>query len=251
MRKKTALIALLLASLALAGCREDNDYKRESSSEITSKAHYESNSSDLQFAQDPISRDECVQIVALLKDLGELDYNIHPDDINSEFADSFPECVNAERFFDEEMTMRDGFHTYTERFYLIESGDFATEEGFNGKLDEMFTEGFKAQYFQSTFGDTIRFKDGEVYVARFGDSGITPPETVKLEIIEINENGSAITATAHDPRNDGSYSATLERSESGFKLAGVDDAFFALPELFRGSGVGVDIYFCGDFAFRV
>lgn len=167
MRKKTALIALLLASLALAGCREDNAYKRESSSETTSMAHYESNSSDLQFAQDPVSRDDCVRIVALLKAWGDLDYNIHPDNTDTARDDYFPECVNAERFFTEEIQERGGTRTYTEKFYLIESGDFATEAGFNSKLDEMFTADFKEQYFESSSGQMFRFKDGEVYVAGF------------------------------------------------------------------------------------
>lgn len=249
MRKKTALIALLLALLALAGCRENNDYKRESSSETTSMAHYESNSSDFQLAQDPVSRAECVQIVALLKAWGDLDYNIHPDNTNSGHDDYFPECVNAERFFTEEIQERGGTRTYTEKFYQIESGDLATEAGFNSKLDEMFTADFKEQYFESSSGQMFRFKDGDVYVAGVHYFDFAAQDVVKLE---VEENGGVITITAQSTVGDRSYSATLERSESGFGVSGVGDgAMFALPELFRGSGVGVDIYFGGDFAFRV
>lgn len=248
MRNKTAISALLLASLALAGCREGRVYEREDASEISSNAHYESNSSDLQYARDPLSREECAQIVALLKAWGELDYNIHPDQTNTGRDDYFPECVNTERFLDEELTVRGGTRTYTERFYLIESGDFATEAGFNGKLDEMFTEGFRARYFESTAGQMFRFKDGEVYVAGFGYLMLTAPEAVKLE---ISANGDTIAITAHDPAN-GEFTATLERSENGFKIADVGDgAMSGLPWLFSNSGVGVDVYFGDEFAFKV
>lgn len=247
MRKKTAISALLLASLALTGCREGSAYEREDASEISSNAHYESNSSDLQYARDPLSREECAQIVALLKAWGDLDYNIHPDQTNSGRGDYFPECVNTERFLDEELTVRGGIRTYTERFYLIESGDFATEAGFNAKLDEMFTEGFKTRYFTSTGGQMFRFKDGEVYVAGFGYLVLTTPEAVKLE---ISTNGDTITIAAQNPEN-GELTATLEKSESGFKIADVGDgAMSGLPWLFSG-GAAVDVYFCDEFAFKV
>ncbi|MDE6728476.1 MAG: hypothetical protein K2J80_11145 [Oscillospiraceae bacterium] len=83
MRKKAAITALLLALLALTGCREGSAYERENVSEITSNSHYEANFDDSESAKDPLSREECVQIVALLKAWGELDYNIHPDQTNS------------------------------------------------------------------------------------------------------------------------------------------------------------------------
>lgn len=70
--------------------------------------------------------------------------------------------------------------------------------------------------------------------------------------LEVEENGGVITIAAQSAAGDRSYSATLARSESGFGVSGVGDgAMSALPELFRGSSVGVDIYFGGDFAFRV
>lgn len=247
MRKKTAISALLLALLALAGCQEGSANTLEDTSLITSNEHCEAISTNSERAKDPLSREECVQIAALLKAWGELDYNIHPDQTNSSRGDFFPECVNTERFLDEELTVRGGTRTYTERFFLIESGDFATEASFNGKLDEMFTEGFKTRYFESTAGQMFRFKDGEVYVAGFGWMGLTASEAVRLE---ISTNGDMITITAQDSAN-GEFTATLERSESGFKIAGVGDgAMSGLPLLFSG-GAAVDVYFGEEFAFRI
>lgn len=54
-------------------------YEWDDVSEITSKAHYEANFDDSKPVKDPLFREECAQIVALLKAWGELDYNIHPD----------------------------------------------------------------------------------------------------------------------------------------------------------------------------
>lgn len=198
--------------------------------------------------KDPLSREECVQIVALLKAWGKLDYNIHPDQTNTDRGDYFPECVNTERFLDEELTVRGGIRTYTERFYLIESGDFATEAGFNSKLGEMFTEGFKTRYMGSSSWQMFRLKDGEAYVAGFGYLALTTPEAVKLE---ISTNGDTITISAQDPAN-GELTATLERSESGFKIADVGDgAMSGLPGLFRDKSSSVDLLFGGEVAFRV
>lgn len=169
--------------------------------------------------------------------------------MNTNRGDYFPECVNTERFFAEELTVRDGIRTYTERFYLIESGDFATEAGFNGKLDEMFTEGFKARYLGSSAGQMFRFKDGKVYVAGFASLLLTAPEVVKLDI-EIN--GDKITITAQNAFADESYSATLERSEIGFKIADIGDgAMSRLPGLFRDKSSSVYVLFGGEVAFRV
>lgn len=239
----------MLALLALTGCREGSAREWESISETISKVHYEANAADSKPAKDPLTREECAQIVALLKAWGELDYNIHPDQTNTSRGDCFPECVNTERFLDEELTVRGGIRTYTERFYLIESGDFATEAGFNGKLDEMFTEGFRARYLESTGGQMFRFKDGEVYVAGFASLLLTAPEVVKLD---IEKNGDKITITAQNASADESYSATLERSESGFKIADVGDgAMSGLPGLFRDKSSSVDVLFGGEVAFRV
>lgn len=249
MRKKITLAALLLASLLLTGCREGNIREREEVSESVSNAQYENNSSVVQLARNPLSRAECEQIVALLKAWGDLDYNIHPDQTNTNRDDYFPECVNTERFFTEEITERGGTRTYTERFYLIESGDFATEAGFNGKLDEMFTEGFKTRYFASTGGQMFRFKDGEVYVAGFGYKTAPTPATVRLE---IEENGDTITITAYTPESDDSWSSVLARTDNGFKIADVGDgAMFDLPLLFSGSDVRAEVFFGGAFAFTL
>ncbi|MDE6728475.1 MAG: hypothetical protein K2J80_11140 [Oscillospiraceae bacterium] len=157
--------------------------------------------------------------------------------------------MNTERFFDEELTVRGGTRTYTERFYLIESGDFATEAGFNGKLDEMFTEGFRARYLESTGGQMFRFKDGEVYVAGFGYMGGTAPEVVTLG---VEVNGAAITITAHNSADEESCSAVLVRTDSGFKVADVEDgAMSGLPWLFSGKDVRAEVNFGAGVAFRV
>lgn len=249
MRNKITLTALLLVSLALTGCREGNIREREEVSETVSSAQYESNSSVVQLARDPLPRAECEQIMALLKAWGDLDYNIHPDQTNTNRDDYFPECVNTERFLDEELTVRDGIRTYTERFFLIESGDFATEAGFTSRLDEMFTEGFKARYLSSTGGQMFRFKDDEVYVAGFGNKTLSTPATVRLE---IEENGDTITITAYTPESDDNWSAVLARTDNGFKIADVGDgAMFSLPLLFSGSDVRAEVFFGGAFAFTL
>lgn len=158
--------------------------------------------------------------MALLKAWSDLDYNIRPDRTNSRRGDCFPECVNTERFLTVELTEPGGTRTYTERFHLIESGDFVTEAGFDRRLGEMFTEGFKARYLGSSAGQMFRFKDGEAYVAGLGYLGLTMPEAVFLE---VEKNGDTIAIAAHNAANGESCSAVLERSESGFMLADVND----------------------------
>lgn len=95
----------------------------------------------------------------------------------------------------------------------------------------------------------FRFKDGKVYVAGFASLLLTAPEVVKLD---IEKNGDKITITAQNAFADESYSATLERSESGFKIADIGDgAMSGLSGLFRDKSSSVDVLFGGEVAFRV
>lgn len=249
MRKNIALIALLLASLALTGCREGSAAALSEASVITSEAQSEAVSAASEPAEFSLSKAECAQIVALLKAWGDLDYNIHPDQTDTRRDDYFPECVDASRFITEEITPRGSTRSYTEYFYLISSGDFSTETGFSEKLDEMFTEGFKTRYFESTAGQMFRFRDGEVYVAGFGWTGrLTAPDVVTLD---IEENGGTITITATGADNE-QYTAELARTEGGLRVADVGDgALFGLPSLFRHKVMAVDVYVGGELVLKV
>lgn len=248
MRKKAAITVLLLASLALTGCREGSAAALSEASGITSEAQSEAVSAVSESAEFSLTKAECAQIVALLKAWGELDCNIHPDQTDTRRDDYFPECVNTEQFFDEEITERGGTRTYTERFYLIESGDFATEAGFNAKLDEMFTEGFKTRYMGSSSWQMFRFKDGEAYVAGYRWTGLTAPEVVTLDIAESGDT-IAITVTGADNEQ---YTVDLARTANGIQIADVGDgAMSGLPFMFSHRVMAVDVYVGGELVLKV
>ena len=201
---------------------------------------------------EPLTRAECEQIIAHFKSWGDLNENIHPDPIGSTVY--FPECVDASQFFTEEVTTIDGYRTYTEYFYLIASGDFATEEGFDRKLDGMFTEKFKEQYKGSSSWRDFRFKDGEVYVSGFNHYSETEPKIrVWLEIKSVDETTVVLSVMNFDVDNAREYTATLFRTkDGGFKIDDVGDgSFFEIPSLFHYKNIEVIVNWHGNTLFVI
>lgn len=248
MKKNIIPAVLLLISLTLTGCSEGiADSTPNSTVNSSNLSGFESipdsslpddNSSETE--SKPLSRDECGQIAALFKDWGDLDYNIHPDQTNTDRSDYFPECVDASRFITDEVALKGSNRTYTEYFYMVISGDYSTEKGFNQKLDDMFTEKFKEKYFASSSGQMFRFKDDETYVAGFGHYNETEPEiSLRLSAEVLDEDTIEISvANVIDGENGGQeYKATLVRAENGnYKIDDVgsdDGSMFKIPQLFH------------------
>lgn len=197
---------------------------------------YDDNSSETE--SELLSNAEVWQIVTLFNNWGDLDYNIHPDRTNTN-RDYFPDCVDSSQYITEEITPRGSNRAYTEYFYKVVSGDYSTEAGFNEKLDDMFTEKFKEQYFASSEGQMFRFKDGETYVA--GRSYYTetePMRNLKL-IIKIPNEDTVEISVANVVSEDGEdeYRATLVKTDNGnYKIDAVgkdDGSMFGIPQLFH------------------
>ena len=230
------------------------EYKTSGFDEDTTFLIKPSDNNSLESMSNPLSRTECEQIVTLFKDWGDLDYNIHPDQTNTSRPDYFPECVDASQFFTEEVTTIDGYRTYTEYFYLIASGDFATEEGFNRKLDGMFTEKFKEQYKGSSSWRDFRFKDGEVYVSGFNHYSETEPKIrVWLEIKSVDETTVELSVMDFGDDNAREYTATLFKTKGGdFKIDEVGDgSFFEIPSLFHYKNIEVIVNWQGKTLFTL
>lgn len=251
--------ALCLSILLLAGCGADNT---RSASELAADTDDNSlieptvsddasatvSSDGTENTEPAISRAECEQIVTLFKDWGDLDYNIHPDQTNTDRADCFPDCVDKSHFITEAITLKGSTRTYEEYFYKIVSGDYSTEEGFAKKIGDMFTENFKEKYLASSSAQMFRFQNGETYTAGFSRYNETEPEIgLKVIIKSIGESTVEISvSSAADNENaEQEYSAKLVKSENGnYKIdeVGKDDgSMFELPRLFHCKNAEVTI----------
>ncbi len=176
--------------------------------------------------------------------MGDLDYDIHPDQTDTRRPDYFPECIDRSQFITEEIARKGSTMTYTEYFYLITSGDFSTEEGFDRKLDEMFSEKFMKQYLESSAGQMFRFKDGETYVAGYSHYNEAEPEIcLQLNIESIDEKTVVLSVSNTSEDDAREYTATLIRSENvGFKIDEVgkdDSSLFEIPYLFHYKNIKV------------
>lgn len=200
-----------------------------------------------------LSRAECEKITELLKAWGDLDYNIHPDNTNTETPDLFPECVDSSRFITEEITPRGSIQSYTEYFYLVASGDFSTEDGFNKKLDGMFTEKFKEQYLKSSSAAMFRFKDSETYTAGFGYLGGTKPEMgLRLNVKSVDK--STVETSVSDQNGGQEYKLTLIRTGDSFRIDGIDNddgGLFGIPWLFHFSDPDIAVCSSGNVLFTL
>ena len=242
--KKIKILSVVFAlCVILTGCKENNVNPATPSTISNSESTFNSSSDSLSndnssvFASEPLSRTECEQIVMIFKAWGDLDYNIHPDQTDTSRPDYIPECVDASQFFTEEITRKGSIMTYTEYFYLISSGDFSTEEGFEQKLDEMFSEKFKERYMGSSW-QMFRFKDGEAYVAGYKHYDENEPRKIlllNLERVDVKTVVLSVSDTSEDDARE--YTATFLRSENGgFKIDEVgkdDSSLFMIPALFH------------------
>lgn len=275
MKKIKALIPLLLISLVLTGCHVNDgatvpvsapDSKAENislpenpasanlisfaaSAPSVSSTPKNDNSSTVEYQL--LTRAEWEQIVTLFKDWSYLSLRLHPDST----ADYCPECVDMSQFITEErLQHKGGVMTYTEYFYKVVSGDYSTENGFNEKLDNMFTEKFKERYLGSSSGLEFVFKDGNTYVTQIRSySELSSAKKLMLSAEPLSNGAIEVTIVlSSDGAVDGKkYEATLVKAENeGFRIDDVNhdnSSFFRIPELFYDPKTTVDISDGGEF----
>ena len=250
MRKHGFLFAVTAAlAVMMCGCGNANSVDSpanpgESKEQTSSDASFltvvpNSNSSGI-FSDESkaITKAEVEQIVACFKEWSYLDFGLHPD-INSDY---FPECLDESQFITEEITRKGSVMTYTENFFKVVSGDYATEDGFNKTLGKMFTEKFKERYMGSSSGAMFRFKDGETYVAGYGYSA--NPEWVfelDMNIKYLDDNSVEVTLVHDTDDGEDRCSAVLVKAEDGNYR--IDDSdLFDIPNLFHCKSANITVY---------
>lgn len=152
-----------------------------------------------------ISPEEQDEIVSLFKNLAYIEFDLHPD-----LYGYFPDCVDSTTFITEEIIGQRGIPGVTsdkiseEQFYLVKSGDYATEEGFKEKLSEIFTDEAAQDYLtKKQITNLLRFKDGNTYVAQetylhdldLNDSDFN--HEVVISAVEMRDDGFVVTVTAY------------------------------------------------------
>ncbi len=256
----TAILTAVLILGSITGCSNNESNPPYSvgssgSSENISESETESNDNSTVSENFNLTKSDAKQIVELFKDWGDLDYNIHPDETNTN-REYFPDCVDKTQFITEEITRRGSTKTYTEYFYKVVEGDFSTEYGFNKRLDEMFSENLKENYWESSSGAMFRFKDGETYVAGFGHYMESKPEiTLNISAEFLDEDTIAVTVSQliGETTGDNQYKATLVKGANGvFKIYSVgkdDGSFSGIPQLFSNKNVKINILQDGNVSF--
>ena len=152
-----------------------------------------------------ISPEEQDEIVSLFKNLAYIEFDLHPD-----LYGYFPDCVDSTTFITENIVGQRGIPGVTsdkiseEQFYLVKSGDYATEEGFKEKLSEIFTDEAAQDYLtKKQITNLLRFKDGNTYVAQetylhdldLNDSDFN--HEVVISAVEMRDDGFVVTVTAY------------------------------------------------------
>lgn len=203
MKKIKSIIPLLLISLVLTGC-DVSDMSSVTSADsalANTSVEVSDNSALTQTSEpstnEPLSRAELDKILNVFEEYAYLYIELHPDiDYSGRCCDYFPDCVDKTQFFTEEVTTPRG--TVTDYYYKVVDGDYSTEDGFNSKLDEIFTEKFKEKYLENNA--CYRLKNGEIYVGTMNCLSYDAPTKLPIEITSerTDENTVIMTLTAYE-----------------------------------------------------
>lgn len=211
---------ILVAALALTGCSKNEASNINSNISGSTDTSTNSNliTADSLTAPDvsapltstpptnePLKRAEFDSILNVFEEYSYLVCGLAPDvDISGRCCDYFPDCVDKSQYFTEEHPGPRGSSLIT--YYKVASGDFSTEQGFNKKLDEIFTEKYKAQYLEIAEAHH-RFVDGETYVAPMCNLNYDEPKNFHLEISAERTDSDTVIMTL---TNQHSNTATVE-----------------------------------------
>lgn len=180
MKRFETITAILIAALTLTGCSKNETSTANGSfksAEESSSAPESTNESSLTSTlstpisepEEPAYQTEFEQALATLSDLAYIEYEMHPVDCKfteglidkSQFiADVVDYDENSKPLYNSDST-----------FYKVVGGPVHTEEQFNNKLSDIFTEKLKQSYTQNP-ERKFRFKDGDLYVAGYGTGGV-------------------------------------------------------------------------------
>lgn len=199
------------------------------------------------------------QVVSAFRELGYINVGIRPDmtlGVRPETIRYVPDCVDMSVYIIDEVIEQRGVSGVTpdkvseQKFYLIKSGDYATEESFKNKLGEFLTEGCRENFIEFLLcRNIIRFKDGNTFVSaiHYDSSGYREPEVAKKVTIiaKFDEKRSnLLNVTVKDFIRESDYTAIFEKGSDGkYRICTAD--FSNLMETFSTSKVAYTLLF-GD-----
>lgn len=257
MKKIKALAMLLFIAFVLTGCDMDTSVVSgtDDSSDISAVSYSAENvsvslpaESVSNSADERLTQAEFDEIITLFNKWAYVGCDIHPDLIKSTVP-YFPLCVDRFDYITDELIgpPRDpSIGYYTEYYYKVVSGACTTEEGFNAKLDEIFTEKFKEKYLGSSEKQKFRIKDGELYVSHVTYLSLKPI-THDLKFCVERPDADTIVLTIKQSDLDSGFQQTIVRTKNG--VYRIDDGeLFNIQEFFSfAREVNVT---CGDLTYN-
>lgn len=241
MKKIKALAALLFIAFVLTGCDMDTSVVSgtDDSSEISAvSSTYSTETVSVSLpaestpnsAEETLTQAEFDEIISLFSKWAYVGCDIHPDRTRS-IEPYFPLCVDRFNYITEErLQHKGGVMTYTEYYYKVVSGACATEEGFNAKLNEIFTEKYKEKYLGSSEGQKFRIKDGDVYVAPVNYLSLEP-RTHNLKFCVERPDADTIVLTIKQSDTDSGFKQTIVKTKDGSHR--IDDGnLFSIQDFF-------------------
>lgn len=237
MKHFKTITAVLIAALTLTGCskNEASDINSSISGSTDTSTSSNLNTANSLTVSDilspltstpptnePLKRAELDSILNVFYEYSYLVYGLAPDvDISGRCCDYFPDCVDKSQYFTEEVTNPRGTSLMT--YYKVESGDFSTEEGFNSKLDEIFTEKYKAQYLEIA-EDSHRFVNGETYVAPSYSLNFNEPINFHLDISAERTDSNTIIMTLTNQNSDVATAELVEDANGKYRIDKTDSS---------------------------
>lgn len=197
------------------------------------------------------------QVVPAFRELGYINVGIRPDmtlGVRPETIRYVPDCVDMSVYIIDEVIEQRGVSGVTpdkvseQKFYLIKSGDYATEESFKNKLGEFLTEGCRENFIEFLLcRNIIRFKDGNTFVSaiHYDSSGYLNPEFSKHVTITAKfdeKRSNLLNVTVKDFIRESDYTAIFEKGSDGkYRICTAD--FSNLMETFSTSKVAYTFLF--------
>ena len=206
-------------------------------------------------SDEPLKTQEEVRgdVLSAFKELGYINVGVRP--VSAVYC---PDCVDMSSYIIEEIIEQRGVSGVTpdkvteQEFYLIKSGDYATEESIKTKLGEFITEGCRENFTEFLLcRNIIRFKDGKTYVsAVIGNESYRAPDkarnvTISAKFDEKRDNllNVTVTETFADGSEGTQYNAIFEKdADERYRICTAD--FDGISEIF--SSTNVDYTFAFD-----
>lgn len=195
------------------------------------------------------------EVLSAFKELGYVNVGIRP--VSAVYC---PDCVDMSSYIIEEIIEQRGVSGVTpdkvteQEFYLIKSGNYATEESLNNKLGEFITEGCRENFIEFLLcRNIIRFKDGKTYVsALIGNESYRDPDkkrnvTISAKFDEERSNllNITVTETFADGSKGTQYNAIFEKgTDEKYRICTAD--FDRIADIFSSSNIEYTFVFGDD-----